>query len=123
MITPVFNRSESEVVARDSTSHDARAVLADLGISSEEIEQLQKQLVISCALEKAQPLQSRAVLSSARLVYRASFFVPVWVAQPFLVDFSAAGFGQYFNKIHASGRFVRCQFSSHKSDYICLIDR
>jgi crotonobetainyl-CoA:carnitine CoA-transferase CaiB-like acyl-CoA transferase len=57
MITPVFNRNESEVVARDSTSHDARAVLADLGISGDEIDQLLDLHVIIGASEMAQSLK------------------------------------------------------------------
>lgn len=57
MITPVFNRNESEVVARDSTSHDARAVLADLGISGDEIDQLLDLNVIIGASEMAQSLK------------------------------------------------------------------
>lgn len=57
MITPVFNRSENEVVARDNTSHDARVVLSDLGISSDEIDQLLELNVITGASEMAQSLK------------------------------------------------------------------
>lgn len=56
MTTPVFNRHESQVVARDSTSHDARVVLSDLGFSSDEIEHLEKLQVLNVSLEKAQSL-------------------------------------------------------------------
>lgn len=56
MTTPVFNRHENEVVARDNTSHDARAVLAELGISRDEIEHLEKLHVLNVSLEKAQSL-------------------------------------------------------------------
>ena len=57
MTTPVFNRHENEVVARDNTSHDARSVLTELGISSDEIDRLEKLHVLSGSLEKAEALK------------------------------------------------------------------
>ncbi len=57
MTTPVFNRHNDQVVARDNSTHNARAILLDLGISSDEIDQLQRSYVIACPNENAQPLK------------------------------------------------------------------
>lgn len=46
MTTPVFNRSQENVVARDEQSHDARKVLCEFGLSTDEIDLLESSEVI-----------------------------------------------------------------------------
>lgn len=59
MTTPVFNRSQSDVVARDDKTHDAREVLMEMGISKEEIDRLDAAGVICSSLEMAEKSTSR----------------------------------------------------------------
>lgn len=46
MTTPVFNREENDVVARDDKSHDSMEVLCGLGLTRDEVERLEKVAVL-----------------------------------------------------------------------------
>ncbi len=54
MTTPVFNRNQNEVVARDEKSHDAREVLIGLGLKSEDVDLLERAEVIDGRREAEQ---------------------------------------------------------------------